>query len=173
VEATVDWAATDQLRLSMGATWLDPKLTQDFCQAVDEDPCSEENFAKDGTRLPVTPTFKGNVIARYSFRLGDFDADVQGSYIYQNDVEAELLPYNRQFSGTQSSFGVADFSGELRRGAYSLTLFIDNAFDERADLYRYQECATQVCGAAVGQPFTTYTGTNQPRTIGLIFRQEF
>jgi len=173
VEATVDWAASDQLRLSMGATWLDPKLTEDFCQAIDEDPCSDENFAKDGTRLPVTPTFKGNVIARYSFRLGDFDADVQGSYIYQNDVEAELLPYNRQFSGTQSSFGVADFSGELRRGAYSLTLFIDNAFDERAELYRYQECATNVCGAAVGQPFTTYTGTNQPRTIGLIFRQEF
>ena len=84
--------------------------------------------------------------------------DVQGSYVYQNDVEAELLPYNRQFSGTQSSFGVADFSGELRRGAYSLTLFIDNAFDERADLYRYQECAILVCGRGpVGQRFRTDT----------------
>ena len=44
-----------------------------------------EPARKDGTRLPVTPTFKGNVIGRYSFALGDFDADVQGSYVYQND----------------------------------------------------------------------------------------
>ena len=38
VETYVDWAATDQWRLSAGATWLDPKLTEDFCQAIDERP---------------------------------------------------------------------------------------------------------------------------------------
>jgi len=98
---------------------------------------------------------------------------VQGSYVYQNDVEAELLPYNRQFTGKQAAYGVADFSGSLTRGPYSLTLFINNAFDERAELFKYQECAVEVCGVAVGHPYTTYTGPNQPRTIGLTFRQEF
>jgi iron complex outermembrane recepter protein len=188
LETYVDWAATEQWRFSAGATWLDPKLTQNFCQAIDEDPCSPENFAKKGTRLPVTPTFKGNLIARYTFNLGGFDGDVQGTYVYQNDVESELLPYNRQFTGKQDAFGTADFSGSMRKGPYSLTLYINNAFDEHADLYKYQECAVEVCGTA-GNPdgpgtslypgyalphaYTTYTGTNQPRTIGLIFRQEF
>ncbi len=173
IEAYVDWAAMPGLLLTAGATWLDPQLAENFCQALDEDPCSEANFAPDGTQLPVTPTFKGNLIARYSFDLASYQTTVQGSYVYQNDVEAELLPYNRQFSGTQGSFGVADFSGEVRRGPYTLTLYVNNAFDERAELYKYQECATQVCGLQVGSPYTTYTGTNQPRTIGLIFRQEF
>ena len=173
IEAYVDWAAMPGLLLTAGATWLDPKLAENFCQAIDEDPCSEANFAPDGTQLPVTPTFKGNLIARYSFDLGSYQTTVQGSYVYQNEVEAELLPSNRQFSGTQASFGVADFSGEVRRGPYALTLYVNNAFDERAELYKYQECATQVCGFQVGSPYTTYTGTNQPRTIGLIFRQEF
>ncbi|MCJ7451893.1 MAG: TonB-dependent receptor [Steroidobacteraceae bacterium] len=188
IETYVDWAATDQWRFSAGATWLDPKLTQNFCQAIDEDPCEPENLAKKGTRLPVTPTFKGNLIARYTFKIGEYDGDLQGSYVYQNDVEAELLPYNRQFTGKQDAYGVADFSGTLRRGPYSLTLYIDNAFDERADLFKYQECAVEVCGSAgnpywndppaypgysIPHPYTTYTGPNQPRTIGLIFRQEF
>jgi outer membrane receptor protein involved in Fe transport len=173
VEAYVDWAAMPGLLLTAGATWLDPKLTEDFCQAIDEDPCSEANLAPDGTQLPVTPTFKGNLIARYTFEMGAYETTLQGSYVYQNDVEAELLPSNRQYSGKQAAFGVADFSGAMKRGPYSLTLFINNAFDERADLYKYQECATQVCGLEVGHPYTTYTGTNQPRTFGLIFRQEF
>jgi outer membrane receptor protein involved in Fe transport len=188
IETYVDWAATDQWRFSAGATWLDPKLTENFCQAIDEDPCEPANFAPDGTRLPVTPTFKGNVIARYSFNVGNFEGDAQGSYVYQNDVESELLPYNRQFTGKQDAFGSADFSVSLRKGVYSLTLFINNAFDEVAELYKYQECAVEVCGTAgnpgwddtpvfpgysLPHPFTTYTGTNQPRTFGLIFRQEF
>ena len=133
------------------------------------------------------------MIARYNFMIGEFDADVQGSYVYQNEVETDIIPFNRQFTGTQGAYGIADFSASLRKGEYSLTFFINNAFDERADLYKYQECAVLVCAAAgaysnpsgfpLGDPvypspgvphaYTTYTGTNQPRTFGLVFRQEF
>ena len=130
--------------------------------------------------MPVTPTFKGNVIARYVYNVGEYEGDVQASYVYQNDVEAELLPYNRPITGRQEAFGTADLSTSLRKGAYSLTLYVDNLFDERAELWKYQECAVEVCGTAgtgsqvfPPSPYTTYTGTNQPRTIGLIFRQEF
>lgn len=188
IEGYVDWAATNQWRFSFGATWLDPKLDQNFCQAVDENPCEPANLAKKGTQLPVTPTFKGNVIARYTYSFGDYDGDIQASYVYQNDVEAELLPYNRPITGKQDGFGTADLSASLRKGEYSLTLYVDNLFDERAELYKYQECAVETCGTAgnpdgpgtslypgysLPHPYTTYTGTNQPRTIGLIFRQEF
>jgi iron complex outermembrane receptor protein len=204
VEAYVDWAATDHLRLSTGATWLDPKLTQNFCEYIlpfddDGDPntppittCPVDGYAKKGTQLPSTPTFKGNFIARYTFNLGEFDGDVQGTYVYQNKVESELIPYNRQFTGSQAAFGIADFSASLRKGPYSVTLFVNNVFDERAQLFKYQECGVIICGAAgafnvstypPGPPvypgyslphaYTTYVGTNQPRTFGLIFRQEF
>jgi iron complex outermembrane recepter protein len=203
VEGYVDWAATNQLLLTAGATWLDPKLDQNFCQAIlpwtydDTLPplttCPDYLYAKKGTQLPASPTFKGNMIARYSFMVGEFDASVQGSYVYQTKVETDIVPFNRQFTGTQGAYGIADFSASLKKGPYSLTLFINNAFDEHADLFKYQECAVLVCAAAgaysnpsgypLGDPvypgyslphaYTTYTGTNQPRTIGLVFRQEF
>jgi outer membrane receptor protein involved in Fe transport len=204
LETYVEWAATDQWRFSAGATWLDPKLTQNFCQVIlpwddDDDPdtppsdvCPVQAYAKKDTQLPVTPTFKGNVIARYSFSVGGFDGDVQGSYVYQSDAEAELIPWNRQWTGKQDAFGIADFSASLKKNSYTLTLYINNAFDEQADLYKFQECAVEVCatagayniadtpwtpgiypGYSLPHPYTTYTGTNQPRTIGLIFRQEF
>ena len=105
------------------------------------------------------------------------------------------MPFNRQFTGTQGAYGIADFSAGLRKGPYSLTLFINNAFDERADLYKFQECQVTVCAAggiynvsndgptpgtdpaypgwATSNAFKNYTGTNQPRTFGLVFRQEF
>ncbi len=91
-------------------------------------------------QLPGSPTFKGNLIARYTFNIGGFDGDVQGSYVYQNDVVADLIPWNRQWTGNQDGYGIADFSASLRKDEYSLTFYINNAFDERADLYRYQEC---------------------------------
>jgi len=173
VEAYVDWLAAEGLLLSGGLMWLDPKLEQDFCQSLDEDPCSPVNFAPSGTQLPVTPTFKGNLVARYTFKLAGYDANVQGSYVYQNDVNSELLPANLELTGVQPAFGLADLSAGMKSGAYSFTLFINNLFDERADLFRYHQCRVQVCGLEVGHVGTTYTGVNQPRTIGLIFRQEF
>jgi outer membrane receptor protein involved in Fe transport len=205
IEATVDWAATEQWRFSAGATWLDPTLEQNFCEVVlpwddDGDPdtppittCPIESYAKKGVQLPGSPTFKGNLIARYTFSIGGFDGDVQGSYVYQNEVIADLIPWNRQWTGNQDGFGVADFSVSLSKDEYSLTFYIDNAFDTHADLYRYQECQTYICGTAgqfnlysdppggpsvypspgVPHAYTTYSGTNQPRTIGLVFRQEF
>jgi len=195
VETYVDWAATDQWRLSAGATWLSPTLEQNFCELVlaPGEECPIEAYAKKGVRLPGSPTFKGNLVARYIFNVGGFDGNVQGSYVYQNDVVADLIPWNRQWTGNQGAFGVADFSVSLTKDQYSLTFYIDNAFDERADLYKYQECQVYICGAAgqfnpnsdppggpsvnpspgVPSPYTTYTGTNQPRTFGLVFRQEF
>jgi iron complex outermembrane receptor protein len=193
VEATVDWAATDQWRFSAGATWLDPTLGQNFCEIILPDgtptsDCPVDSYAKKGVQLPGSPTFKGNLIAKYSFTVGGFDGDIQGSYVYQNAVVADLITWNRQWTGDQGAFGVADFSASLRKDEYTFTFYIDNAFDERADLYKYQECPVYICATA-GNPggpgtslypgyslphaYTTYTGVNQPRTFGLVFRQEF
>ena len=63
--------------------------------------------------------------------------------------------------------GVADFSASLRKGAYSLTLFINNAFDERAQSGRYANCAYDTCGP------NPYYVPLLPRMYGLKFTQEF
>jgi iron complex outermembrane recepter protein len=69
--------------------------------------------------------------------------------------------------GELRSYGIADLSLQLSRGRNTLTLFLSNVTDERADLYSYAECAPSVCGAQ------TYIGSNQPRTLGIKFSQKF
>ena len=185
IEMDLGWAVTADLLVSAGATWLDPKLKDDFCQRlVDDDgnPLStadcavdfSDDFAPKDTQLPVTPRFKGNVTARYTFNVGQFDAHVQGAYVYQGESRAALLPTENNILGNQAAYGIADFTAGIEKGGMSLELFITNAFDERASLYRYAECDSATCGAGVNAAAgIIYTGTNEPRTFGITFGQKF
>jgi iron complex outermembrane receptor protein len=72
---------------------------------------------------------------------------------------------------------VADFSAGFGRNNWKVTMYVNNIFDERAEISRFTNCAESVCGAADtvaeypnGQ---VYTVTNQPRTIGITWSQEF
>src|SRR5579864_6130056 len=62
-----------------------------------------------------------------------------------------------------SAAGVHDGRLYRRRRYRSVEceLFLLNAFDERADLYRYAQCTVQTCSA------NPYIATNRPRTIGI------
>ena len=62
---------------------------------------------------------------------------------------------------------LADVSAGLKNETYTFELFIENAFDKRAELHRFAQCAEAVCGPQ------TYIVANTPRTIGLRFGQRF
>ncbi|HZF25309.1 MAG TPA: TonB-dependent receptor [Steroidobacteraceae bacterium] len=184
IEMDLNWAVTADLLLSAGATWLDPKLKDDFCQRLVDDndqPLSiqdcaanfPESFAPSGTELPVTPKFKANVIARYTFNVAQFDAHLQGAYVYQGESRSALMPVENNILGQQDAYGIADFTFGVEKNGLSIELFINNAFDERAPLYRYAECDSSICGAGVTQPGIIYTGTNEPRTFGITLGQRF
>ena len=51
VEVQFDWAATENLSVGANATWLDAKLTDDVDIGV---------TVPSGTRLPLSPEFKGS-----------------------------------------------------------------------------------------------------------------
>jgi outer membrane receptor protein involved in Fe transport len=84
------------------------------------------------------------------------------------------MPAENGILGNQAAYGIADFTAGIEKDGMSLELFISNAFDERASLYRYAECETSTCGSGVGAaPGIIYTGTNEPRTFGITFGQKF
>lgn len=173
-EADFSWVATDRLLLGGSVTFLDSKLTKDFCENLDTtglplppDECDPVSFAPKGTELPIAPRFKGNVIARYSFPLGSFDANLQGAYAYESKRRSALLPADEDsLGGPNRAYGVADFSFGLGKDNYRIEMFIENAFDERADITRFAQCDEQICTHP-------YIVTNQPRTYGLKFSQRF
>jgi iron complex outermembrane receptor protein len=173
IEADLLWAATDNLTLSAGAALLDAKLTKAYCGILGDDgkdlsPCPEEPLAPNGTQLPVTPKFKGNVVARYDFNLGSYGAHLQGAVAYIGSRYPELRTAQREILGKEPAYTIADFTAGVARGGYTLELFVSNVFDERGQLDRWAQCDATICGIS-----GTYITPTMPRMMGVSFGKRF
>ena len=174
LETDLEFAATQSLTLTGGFSLLDAKLTQTFCgdptvcNKTGFDPTTYEQYAVAGTRLPVTPKFKGNVTARYSFPIGSYKGDVQASAVYVGERTTDLRTLAANALGDEPAYTVVDFSAGVEMHGFHYQLYLSNAFDRRAVLNRYAECDVLLCGA-----IAKYDVPNQPRTIGVKFGQKF
>ncbi|HSC07228.1 MAG TPA: TonB-dependent receptor [Steroidobacteraceae bacterium] len=189
VEMDLTWALTDTFQLSGGVAYIDSELTAPYCGFVDPatdkpvavDPCPDlqdldedgdttETFApeaREGTTLPVTPEWKGNLTLRQEFQMGEFESYWRASYVYKGSSRADLRDAENAILGDQPSYDIIDFSLGADRGSWGLELFVNNVTDERTVLYRTVQCAESICG---DEP---YIYTTPPRTIGLKFTQNF
>ncbi|HEX3810137.1 MAG TPA: TonB-dependent receptor [Rhizomicrobium sp.] len=164
VETNVIWEPIDSLTLTGAAAYTDAQLTQPYCGG---DCAVNAVQSPDGTQLPITPKWKLNATARYEFPVADFNAHVQGSVVHQSGVWPDLRIADRQLLGKTQAYTTFDFTTGVDMNNWSVELFVNNAFDERAQLGRYAECSTGVCG------FQPYYLVAQPRTVGLSFSQKF
>lgn len=171
IEADLSWRASKGLTISGSATYIDAKLTSDFCQfdAAGNSICTPgiAPAAAIGDRLPVQPHFKGNATARYEFPIGKNDAFVQGSLFYQDGTRAYLTRIEANLLGDTAGFATADFSTGITVGGISVEAFIQNAFDKRGQLSRATVCAPAICG---GRP-TAYP--IKPQIFGIKVGQRF
>ena len=184
IETDLRWAATYNLAITGGAAFYDSKLTKDYCGAVS--PVTGEPItdcpagstvdgidfpdgpqAPEGTRLPVTARFKGNLTARYTFDLWGGEAFGQAAVIHQGDRRVDLRVAQNDTIGDLKAYTLTDLSVGFRRDNWSIDVFLKNAFNNRAELARFTECKIETCGA---EPYTVVT---QPRTLGVRFSQDF
>lgn len=188
-ETDITFRPDDHWSFNASGAYTDAKLTQDYCGVNDPatglpvtvcpgplDPNPPQ--APAGTRLPLTPKFKGDATARYEFDLGHVRAHLQAAATYQgpswpdlrveapNPVTGVFQPL-RSALGQQRAFATLDLNAGLAHGNWFFDLSLLNATDTRADLYRFAECTPQVCGA---EP---YIVTNRPRTLAIKFGQNF
>jgi iron complex outermembrane recepter protein len=179
VETELSWLATAGLTLSLGAAYIDAKLTHPYCGTLDAngndaDPCVDGDGvpapfqAPDGQQLPVTPKFKGNLIARYTFDVGSYNAHVQGAVAYVDKRWPELRTEQRDILGREPAYTVANFAGGIANQNFSIELFINNAFDEEGQVDRWAQCDATVCGTQ-----GTYITPVPTRTYGIKFGQQF
>ena len=178
-EIEINWRATPQFTLSASAAYTDAKTRRNLCGFDDPTftcttpgPAGETNFVSSpaGTRLPVTPRFKMAATARYEFPLGGGTAHAQGTMTHQSSASPDLRRLIFQpgtgdpidpsvATGRLPSYTTADFALGIEWQRISAELFIENAFDERAQLTRFQEC-----GQCFQRPYAVVT---TPRTIGI------
>ena len=139
------------LTLSAAGTYVDAKLTTDFCQVDNVTKnivCvpGQAPAAPKGTRLPVQPKFKGNAVARYEFPVSNATGFVQAAGFYQGGTRSFLTDADFAAVGPTKGFATADFSAGLKWASWRIEAYIQNAFDKRGALSLNTACATQICG---------------------------
>lgn len=192
LEMDLNWAATYNLRVTGGVGFYDAELTENYCGWTDSngDPVTvcppgtvdpdgnvvDGPQAPDGTRLPVTAKFKGNLTGRYMFNIGGFEAFVQGSLMHEGERTSDLRLAERDLLGDLPSYTMFDLSAGIRKNNWALDVYVKNAGDERAQYNRFTVCAESVCGANGVVPEypngQVYSTVSQPRTFGVRFSQE-
>jgi outer membrane receptor protein involved in Fe transport len=170
MESDVQYAVTQGLTLSSSFSLLQPKLTQEYCDNPTQ--CGTpgyESYAPAGQQLPVTPKFKADATARYTFALSDaYKANLQASVFHVGSRTADLRYVAAAALGKEPAYTTADFSAGLEKNKMTAELYVSNAFDKRAVLDRYAECDVTSCGQ-----IAIYSLPNQPRTIGVKFGEKF
>ncbi len=68
LEVQFDWAASERITLGANATWLDAKLDEDVS-------IGEGDPVPAGSRLPLSPEFKGAFYAQYDWPVSWFGAN--------------------------------------------------------------------------------------------------
>jgi iron complex outermembrane receptor protein len=161
LETQMQALVTDNLMLSVTAAFYESELKSAYANT------DNSINSPAGTPLPITPRFKGNMVGRYSFKLGDFDAHLQGAFTYSGSAASRLGIADNAIIGDLEASETFDFSAGIRKDSYALELFWQNATNEDATMYRTAQCAEDKCGV---QP---YGLRQRPMTIGLRFSQKF
>jgi outer membrane receptor protein involved in Fe transport len=160
VEADIMFLATDALTLSASVSFNDAETTADFILPVGAgDPLS----VPSGSPLPNVPDFKGNLVARYNFNIGEMGAYAQIAYSYTGDsrsaIRPEKTPAQFRFPGDlrnylQDSFSIANFRAGIDKDSWGVDVFVNNLTDEVADYFVHP------------RNYEPTTVTNRPRSYG-------
>jgi len=177
-----------KVTISTSGAYNDGKLKGNFCNfALDKDtstisqlssctlgqdvpessPPTPQVAAANGTRLPRQPKFKGTTSIRYDTYMGDYSAYVQGAALYQTGATQDLNVDNNALLGNTKGFVSFDFSGGIKKDSWSVTLFIQNAFDKRGQLTKNTFCSIDFCSGS------SRTFTIKPQFFGIRFGQKF
>jgi len=167
IEADVNIRPTDGLTITAAASYTDAKTRNNLCTFDDptyvcatDDPTKPDKFiaAEKGTRLPVTPKFNANATMRYQFPLGPGEMHLQSVIAHRSSATPDIRVATADALGRVKGSTTVDFAVGFDWTNYSFELFLQNAFDERAELARYSNCGQ--CDGRV------QILVNQPQTIG-------
>ena len=165
IEAEFQFVVNDAWQLDGTIGWIEAEIAEDTTIVLD--PAFDPIFASKGARLPLTPDWTATLGIEFrppgqllnAQPFARLDVAYVGESVTSLDGIQSVI--NAAEVGTQDSYSTGDLRFGLEREQWSATLFVDNIWDERAELFLSPRWAA---------PRQTI---NRPRTIGLRFRYEF
>ncbi|MEM1153032.1 MAG: TonB-dependent receptor [Pseudomonadota bacterium] len=160
-ESWVSWLPTPNLSVELSVGYNDGELSDDAVLFPDGDP---PLVTPKGTPLPIVPDWKGNLNVSYSFDTTLFEATpyVLARYTYTGSsvnsldgIESSSFSFPPR---KQDSWDTFDIQFGLESSSWTATVFMDNVFNEEAELFYNNRWSQQ------------RLSVNQPRTIGLNVR---
>ena len=165
VEVDTRWVPSEQWDLGGSMSYNDARISRTATLTA-----SGYTFsitAIKGTRLPITPRWKGNIYAEYTFPTNLFGAEpyVRFDFSHVGDSVNSLAGVEAIIGGVPTQVQDAYDQGDLKIGLehdmWSATFFVDNLWDERGQVFLNNRWGKQ------------RLSITQPRTIGVSFRKRF
>ncbi len=167
---------------STGFSYNDSKIRENFCRIANATfdcttPVGNATLAPAGSRLPVTPKFKGNALVRYEFPISDWDGHVQLAFNYTGGRTSDLRTVQKAIKGGLGAYATFDLSFGMKNDDWSVEIFGTNLLDKYGRVNTGVSCVETVCGTGV-TPTTPLGGSFydtlvKPRLIGLKVSRDF
>ncbi|MFN5630792.1 MAG: TonB-dependent receptor [Sphingomonadales bacterium] len=169
------------LSLNAGFSYNDAEIRRDFCRIAnatfDCTTAGNALLAPAGSRLPVTPKFKGNLIARYEFPVAEWNGHVQLAANHTGSRSTDLRTAQKALKGGLDAYTTLDLSFGVKNDSWSIEAFATNLLDEFGVVNTGVSCVETVCGTGPTPATPTggafYDTVIKPRVIGLKFSRDF
>ena len=154
IEGDFEVRVSESWTLSGGFSYNRTELSEDFfVGTTDLTPA-----APQGTDLPFTPDLKYTLISRHTFSIAGNDAYFQAAWSWTDDSWNDLFVNGR---ARQSRYGLLNLSGGVAFADTNLSVYVNNATDENAELTRFSRGGDERIVA------------NRPRSVGLSLSMRF
>lgn len=173
VEWDLTFAATENNSLTFAGSYNDAELTTDFWRTDADRIAGEPANAPAGTPMPYVPKVQLTGIWRSNFDVSRWPAFFQTAVAYTGERWNDLDTLNVPARRNMGAYTLVNLSAGIEDESWSLGLFLNNIFDERAQIdIGDPGYGTGIPGyAPPGNAWTTMT--NRPRSYGLRFSQRF
>lgn len=167
--------------LNAGLSYNDAEIRRDFCRIAnatfDCTTAGNALLAPAGSRLPVTPKIKGNLVARYEFPIAAWNGHVQLAANHTGSRTSDLRTAQKAIKGGLDAYTTLDLSFGVKNDEWSIEAFATNLLDEFGVVNTGVSCVETVCGTGPTPSTPTggafYDTVIKPRVIGIKFSRDF
>jgi len=172
---------TGGFSLNAGLSYNDAEIRRDFCRIAnatfDCTTAGNALLAPAGSRLPVTPKIKGNLVARYEFPIAEWNGHVQLAANHTGSRTSDLRTAQKAIKGGLDAYTTLDLSFGVKNDDWSIEAFATNLLDEFGVVNTGVSCVETVCGTGPTPSTPTggafYDTVIKPRVIGIKFSRDF
>lgn len=181
IEADLNYSA-DGFTFGTGFSYNDAEIRRDFCRIANATfdcttPVGNALLAPAGSRLPVTPRFKGNILARYEFAMGSWDGHIQMGINRTSGRRSDLRPVQNAIKGRLDGYTTMDISMGTENDDWKIEAYVTNIFDTRGVINTGVQCLETVCGTGATAATPTggafYDTVIKPRIVGIKVSRDF